>query len=526
MDFRKKTSSFLKIALGSEGALRTLLVIFLKGAKESPRLRTFDNMLSMLDKHFEGEASDMTVRRMQQFNSFVRSPSEDIKAFWIRFSKLIEDTSSSGLVISLSMEYTRELAAMSLSEGQRMSVLAAMSQCKDGQCPLKLWEISIKLLHRANLSEILLQQEVDTTETEEGSEQVLIAKGGESRNRPGLEVSAIKGAQRMMNFPNKGKGKKSNPKGVRCYRCGSNDRISRDCHLPSQPLLAFGGVPNNQKGKKKGKKSVLWSESEEDWNTLETDQTQAGAAPINQETGTMASTPQHQGGGIYECAEISPNVDHSGEGATDQSQWYPDNEWINQWWGNTFLANTVSPSNRHRSMPGIMPYPEDNRHAVDPTPPQYHALLDSGASYSAVGLPWVKTWCSQNVDLWEKCSVGSHKQFRFGSGKVFSSMGSVLANAVAAAADGPPVRLVLLIDIIDFSAPLLLSRRSLARMRAKLDFIQNSIEINGGVQIPAVLSSGGHILLPIKPPYPPLLKTSSSAAIYAVGELDESDEDA
>ena len=152
----------------------------------------------------------------------------------------------------------------------------------------------------------------------------------------------------------------------------------------------------------------------------------------------------------------------------------------------------------------------------------HHALLDSGASYSVVGLPLIRKWRRNDEELWKRCSVSSHKQFRFGSGEMFISLGSVLINAIATSLDGFPIRLVLMLDLIDSPAPLLLPRRCLARMRGKLDFSTNEIQIDSGVEIATFVSSGGHILLPIQPASVPLLKTCSSASIYSVGNLDHS----
>ena len=133
-------------------------------------------MIAMLDKTFKKEASEQAVRRMSQFNSFVRSSSEDVKSFWVRFSKLVEEVYSAGLAISPAMEYTRALSAMALPETQRMGILAAVITLGDPQDPVKLLEISIRLLHRPYTSEILIQQTDPMPGNEDWEEQVYIAK--------------------------------------------------------------------------------------------------------------------------------------------------------------------------------------------------------------------------------------------------------------------------------------------------------------------------------------------------------------
>ena len=173
----------------------------------------------------------------------------------------------------------------------------------------------------------------------------------------------------------------------------------------------------------------------------------------------------------------------------------PDTEWVDQWWEGTYLVSEVaSKTSSRRTMTTVFPpsNPEEEKKAAAISAP-YHALLDSGASYSVVGLPWIQEWCPKDKELWKQRSISSFKQFRFGSGEIFSSLGSVLINAIAKSINGFPIRLVLMLGVIDFPIPLLLSRRSLARMRAKLDFSTNVIQIDKDVKISTFVSSGGHI---------------------------------
>merc|ERR1712105_312875 len=146
-------------------------------------------MFKILDSTFKREASEQAVHRLTQFNTFSRPQNEDIKAFRIRFSKLMEDVRAVGLTVSPAMEYTRAMSALSLSEHQRLSVLASISQLEDPLCPVKLREISIRLLHRPITNDIMLQQsyEESSCQGEAENEQIFTTKGGtKGRNRPGM----------------------------------------------------------------------------------------------------------------------------------------------------------------------------------------------------------------------------------------------------------------------------------------------------------------------------------------------------
>ena len=65
----------------------------------------------------------------------------------------------------------------------------------------------------------------------------------------------------------------------------------------------------------------------------------------------------------------------------------------------------------------------------------------------------------------------------FISGRHDDSLGSLPITAIAAEVDGVPVIGLLAIDVVDFSGPLLLPRRSLALIRGELDFSKNSVEL-------------------------------------------------
>ena len=133
---------------------------------------------------------------------------------------------------------------------------------------------------------------------------------------------------------------------------------------------------------------------------------------------------------------------------------------------------------------------------------------------------------SAGTELWKKCSLGSFRKFKFGSGSLFASKGSVLLNAVVRLASNVVERFVLQIELIDLDIPLLISRRSLSSMSAKIDFSTNVLEIKGGKNLPLQLSPGGHLLLEIRPAKHPLIKSSAFTPVYVQEGVDiDSEED-
>lgn len=98
---------------------------------------------------------------------------------------------------------------------------------------------------------------------------------------------------------------------------------------------------------------------------------------------------------------------------------------------------------------------------------------------------------------------------------VYKSLGSVLLNATIDLDSGKQIAMVVSIDLVDLNIPLLVSRRSLAAMRARIDFSTNCLQIQKGNTTKLPISDGGHMLLRIYPHRIPLVRSSTAAHIYA-----------
>ena len=97
------------------------------------------------DSVFKKKASEHAIRRMEAFNSFKKFASDDIRSFWVRFRKVMDDVRTIGLAISKEMEYVRALQSLSLQETHRLSVLAAMNSALRPYCPISLREVTVRL---------------------------------------------------------------------------------------------------------------------------------------------------------------------------------------------------------------------------------------------------------------------------------------------------------------------------------------------------------------------------------------------
>ena len=185
---------------------------------------------------------------------------------------------------------------------------------------------------------------------------------------------------------------------------------------------------------------------------------------------------------------------------------YAEQEYLTRWWNeeNVFLVASEDPD-----LTG-----ERNCSSDIPT-----AIIDSGASSNVVGSSWPKKWSGWTADQWSKCIVVSKKQFKFGDGVVYSSMGSILMNAlVYNIGSHVKIPFLLKVDIASASIPLLISRRALVRMKASIDFQTNIICVASVYRLQAQISPTGHLVLNLAPARIPILRTSSSIEIFATQE--------
>ena len=155
------------------------------------------------------------------------------------------------------MYFARGLQSLNLNDMQRMPAIAALSQANDPQCPMKLKELSIKLLtpsFKVDRRDEVLLQDQDWGSKVLSDYETYVMKG-KPRNRPGLEQAAVKITNQNANPPNQGKGKGPRPQ---CFRCRSYDHMARECHLPFQRFPAFGGKQKGSAGK--GKRPIMMAE--------------------------------------------------------------------------------------------------------------------------------------------------------------------------------------------------------------------------------------------------------------------------
>ena len=122
-----------------------------------------------------------------------------------------------------------------------------------------------------------------------------------------------------------------------------------------------------------------------------------------------------------------------------------------------------------------------------------YAIIDSGCTRTVCGRPWLNTYL-ETLSRCDQLLVEKHQDncnFRFGDGKVVVSKELIVIPVQFGSQQAK-----LMICVVDCDVPLLLSRESLKRANAEIDFKQDKVVILGE-QINVMISSSGHLCIPI-----------------------------
>ena len=122
-----------------------------------------------------------------------------------------------------------------------------------------------------------------------------------------------------------------------------------------------------------------------------------------------------------------------------------------------------------------------------------HAVVDTGCPCTVAGNEWLKTYVT-TLSRKDRLSIrtrNSNNKFSFGDGSAYQSKCNVIVPIYVG-----QCRYELSIDVVDCNIPLLLSRETLRRAKAKIDVEMATICLLG-VTVPLIITSTGHLCLSI-----------------------------
>ena len=131
----------------------------------------------------------------------------------------------------------------------------------------------------------------------------------------------------------------------------------------------------------------------------------------------------------------------------------------------------------------------------------FRAVIDSGATHTAVGKRWANEYFS-SLNL--PTIATSERKFRFGDSRMFSSMGEIkipicmrCINEQGFAAE---YNCIIQADMVNTDIPLRVSRRSLQHTQSSINFDVNELTIQSTFRVSLQLAENGHLLIPLVPP--------------------------
>ena len=470
---------------------------YMEDTEECPESRDTQRIFDLLDERYGRTDTEKAWMRLSQFNDFNRNLSAHghFKEFWARYQRTITKLKSLGMDMSEDMTFHKAIQALKLPDGQLPIVLAALKTSGEATSLKALRELTIKMYetHKSSgdATEVYHAQlestptiSNDTEEEEAESEWEITDESGQtflmrpkkkikSRNAPGAAEAARRGA--MANFkgtPNyKSKGKGKSPLAGPCLRCGDPNHHYRDCPLPWKEVLDTPATKQWRpvsKGKGKGKgKNILYAEQEESC-------TQGCPGLEHTETPTEGTTIPTDA--VEPCNESPESYD-------DVDGWWEQYYTVGD--APTMVCTTISTykTENHKL----------NGHDLNDKSPLM--LLDSGAALTVTGEKWLQWWNPNHGPLEKSESVN----FRFGAGPERPSQGScilfiTLPPEVTNQASAQTLQLR--VHVVKENIPLLISRESLAKLQATLNFRDSTLVIKERMIIQLCRTPSGHLMLP------------------------------
>ena len=260
----------------ADGSLKVIIMQYLQNRRSSAPSRTPKCIVEKLGTEFQKPAQGKQIRRINDLVNFSRRSSEDIRSLWIRYEQVKNSLLLNGIVLPEKLLFARAMAALKLSPRNRAMVMSSLDGRQGEEWAKSPKEATVGIFgfnSEGSGGPILMTNPeedrhdgIDLGESESNQHSdVWVSKGGKStRNRPGTNASAVKGAVRNFNGPNgfraegkqgrfgKGKFPSANDRRV---RCGATDHQWQTCPLPFQPQLAFGrsnGLDSKSSGGEKG----------------------------------------------------------------------------------------------------------------------------------------------------------------------------------------------------------------------------------------------------------------------------------
>ena len=211
---------------------------------------------------------------MDELLSLKRDGIESVQGSWFKYGEMMRNLHGSKISMPDTAMFPRVLKALNISPNVRLSVITRLDCQGMNHAIGNLRLVTIELM--GAYKEVLGKGEnapgsFVTAETQMADdEQVLmgkvlaVARAKKNGRRPGMETTAVRKAVALSNSPNQTYGvDDADGKGLRCFRCGSPDRMLKSCPNPYTPKVAFAPTTKSS-GEEAKPRAVHFSEESPD----------------------------------------------------------------------------------------------------------------------------------------------------------------------------------------------------------------------------------------------------------------------
>ena len=496
----------------TDTVLKGLLTQYLERTRDSPGSRTMSDLLSTLDKELLRSSHEIALSKITLWTHFSRRPSESIRAYWLRFTKLESSLLKSGISFPPEVVFYKALGGLNLVQPQLGLILSTIEAKGESVSVTELRRLTQKILesHFLEPSEGILKIQDEEGEEDQLPEEprlnceneyeseVVDCFLGESdevfelrkirkatgRNRPGMKDNAIRNARVSYNVPNRvlpvskatsvpstmSKGTPSTGANSNvCWRCGKEGHMWRTCHLPFQRSLAFGNRPQSSASSQ----PLITREVLECSECYQPEDLPAQiSSDVEKPSSLTNAKPVH-----------TPTIVDDGEKLTET-------EWISRYRQSLDEA-VLMVSQIDSCFDHILHAPsQESRRPLSP-------VIDCGATSSVVGSQWLAEFQKHATT---RHYQSEHKRFKFGDNKEYISECSVeieMLTEIYIHKVKETIAFWIRASVLKgLTVPLLISRQSLSKIQGRIDFSSNTLSIPIGI-IRLHSTGNGHLLWPV-----------------------------
>ena len=133
------------LALKAEGVIKAIMVQYMEATRNQVGYRTLKQVISTMDNELAKTAQETSMAKIGIWSSFARKNEESIRLYWMRWQKLEQSLSKSGIAFPDAVSYHRALSGLRMRQPSLGVLLGTLESQKAVNSIAELRRLSIKL---------------------------------------------------------------------------------------------------------------------------------------------------------------------------------------------------------------------------------------------------------------------------------------------------------------------------------------------------------------------------------------------